>query len=175
MSNAFDRRLQVHARARRRRYLTLTGAVALVVIGVAYFSAVDRAGGSHDAATTGSSFERTSTQARQFMDAYSAITLTDAQEAVRVEALSAIPARCCSDYSAATCCCECNLSRTIWGLAKTMIVGGAGAEEVRQAAVTWTETLNPAGYAGDACYTGGCDRPLQTDGCGGMDADELIF
>lgn len=149
---------------------------AFVAAGVAYFSLTGAPAGGRDAQTTaGGPFERTRAQAQQFMDAYRTITLTDGQEALRVEALSAIPARCCSDYSAATCCCECNLSRSIWGLAKTMIIGGAGAEEVRQAAITWTETLNPGGYAGNACFTGGCNRPLRTDGCGGMEADELIF
>ena len=160
----------------RTRSVALIAGAAVVTLGaVLYFSSVGGTGSAGDPMTIQRPFARTPAQVQQFMDANRAITLTASQEATRVEALSAIPAACCRDSTADTCCCDCNLSRSIWGLAKTMIVGGAGAVEVRQAAQTWTKTLNPAGYAGDACYTGGCERSMQTDGCGGMNEDNLVF
>ena len=77
-------------------------------------------------------------EAERFMAYYDSIQLTAAQEAVRQEALQAIPAPCCSNFSAATCCCECNLSRTIWGLSKFLIAReGRDAGEVRAAVTAW--------------------------------------
>jgi len=55
-------------------------------------------------------------QTREFMGWHETIKLTPRQEAVKKAALEALPAPCCSEYSAYTCCCECNISRTIWGL-----------------------------------------------------------
>lgn len=115
-------------------------------------------------------------EAVEFMSAYRSIELTQAQEKIRQEALAGLPAACCSNFSMATCCCECNLSRSIWGLSKILIAEkGLGAEEVRESAVAWLQALNPTGYAGDACQTGGCGRSLREGGCGGMDENQLIF
>lgn len=174
MSRIPSRRVPNRASASTKRPVALIIGAIVVTIGAVYFASVGGTGGDGGPMTMGP-FERTRAQAQQFMEANRTITLTASQEATRVEALSVIPAACCRDSGADTCCCDCNLSRSIWGLAKTMIVGGAGAVEVRQAAQTWTKTLNPAGYAGDACYTGGCERSMQTDGCGGMNEDHLVF
>jgi hypothetical protein len=107
---------------------------------------------------------------------YESIQLTPQQEAVRQEALQAIPAPCCSTFSAATCCCECNLSRTIWGLSKYLIAQeGRSAEEVRAATGSWVDAINPSGFAGDTCFKGGCGRSFKEGGCGGMRSDQLIF
>lgn len=111
-----------------------------------------------------------------FMAYNRSIELTAPQEEIRTTALKAIPAPCCSKFSAATCCCECNLTRSIWGLSKYLIIErGAGAEQVRQAVTAWIGTLNPAGYPGDTCFTGGCNKSFKTSGCGGMKENKLIF
>jgi hypothetical protein len=121
-------------------------------------------------------FEGSQAEAETFMAYYDSIQLTAAQEAVRQEALQAMPAPCCSNFSAATCCCECNLSRTIWGLSKFLIaLEGRSAGEVRTAVTAWINAINPSGYPGNTCFTGGCLRSFKEGGCGGMRADQLIF
>jgi hypothetical protein len=121
-------------------------------------------------------FAGTEAEVKTLMGHYAAIQLTPEQEAVRVAALEDLPAFCCSRFSAATCCCECNLSRTLWGLSKFLITQkDATAPQVRAAVVAWTETVNPGGYAGNACFTGGCIRPMREGGCGGMQAERVVF
>lgn len=113
-------------------------------------------------------------QARTFMEWERRIRLNREQEQIKKDALSAIPAPCCSDNSAYTCCCPCNMSRTIWGLANHMIARqGASAREVRAKTEEWIAYINPNGYDGKACYTGRCPRPFREDGCGGMNASQL--
>jgi len=115
-------------------------------------------------------------QARQFIIWEREIELDRTQEAVKKAALSVIPAPCCSDNSAYTCCCPCNMSRTIWGLANYMIAKqDADADSVRSKAEEWIAYINPNGYDGKACYTGRCPRPFREDGCGGMDPSQLNF
>jgi hypothetical protein len=119
-------------------------------------------------------FRDADAQARQFMEWERTIRLSPEQEQVKKAALSSIPAPCCSDNSAYTCCCPCNMSRTIWGLANHMIARqGANAREVRAKAEEWIAFINPNGYDGKACYTGRCPRPFREDGCGGMNASHL--
>jgi hypothetical protein len=101
------------------------------------------------------------------------IQLTPEQEKVRVTALTPLPAPCCKEFSAATCCCRCNMAKATWGLAKHMIVEGASAEEVRTAVASFHRAINPDGFSGDVCATGGCGRPFAHNGCGGM--GELKF
>lgn len=121
-------------------------------------------------------FHDTERQSREFMGWYEKIQLTAAQERVKKAALEALPAPCCSDNSAYTCCCPCNLSRTIWGLSQYMIARqGASAEQVRSKVKEWIAFINPAGFSGKTCYTRGCSRPFHRDGCGGMRADHLIL
>jgi len=115
-------------------------------------------------------------QSRQFMEYYHSIELDAAQEAVKQEALSGLPAPCCSDRSAYTCCCQCNMAKTWWGLSHHLIAEeGLGAEDVRAAVSEWFEFINPSGFSGNACYTGGCSRPFHRNGCGGMDASNVVF
>ncbi len=91
-------------------------------------------------------------------------------------ALSQIPAPCCSNNTALTCCCPCNMAQTWWGLAKHLIADeGYGVEEVKAAVEEWFEFINPDGFSGDVCYTGGCDRPFADNGCGGMDPQRVVF
>ncbi len=133
-------------------------------------------------------FKGTPEEAQYFMNKNREITLTPEQEKVRLVALDGkdgqgnptVPAPCCADKTAATCCCQCNLARTIWGLSKSLIVAGADATEVRETVNAWTNALNPAGYAGlkrvedSTCYVGGCGKSIRSDGCGGMDEKDLI-
>jgi hypothetical protein len=103
------------------------------------------------------------------------LTLTAAQEAIRVAALSSIPAPCCKEFSAATCCCECNMKRASDGLAKHLIVDlGADAGTVRTTVQAWQRAINPDGFEGDSCSTGKCGKPFKADGCGGMVHGQLV-
>ena len=100
--------------------------------------------------------------------------LTPEQEAMKEEALSAIPAPCCKDYSIATCCCPCNLAKAVWGLSEQLIVErGYGAEGVRSVVEDWIQFTNADGYSGTACYKGRCGRPFAQDGCGGMNEQHV--
>jgi hypothetical protein len=121
-------------------------------------------------------FEGSRAEAERFMAYHRSIHLTPEQEAVKRKALEAIPAPCCSNFSAATCCCECNLTRTIWGLSNFLIAEkGFGAGQVREAVNAWIQAVNPSGFTGDACYKGSCGRSFKEGGCGGMREEELIF
>ena len=115
-------------------------------------------------------------QAREFLGYYSSIRLTSEQEAIKREALESMPAACCKDSSAYTCCCSCNLSKTIWGLSNYVISRhNASATEVREVVTAWKDYTNPGGYSGSVCYTGGCKRPFSQNGCGGMTESHLVF
>jgi hypothetical protein len=86
-----------------------------------------------------------------------------------------------------TCCCDCNLAKSVWGLSGYLAAEkGLGAEEVRASALQWLRFIhsdyyvgqelaergvNPARYdlpQGDSCYTGRCELPFAESGCGGM-------
>ena len=121
-------------------------------------------------------FDNAATQSRQFIEWYRTIELNPRQEAVKKAALEALPAPCCADNSAYTCCCECNVSRTVWGLTHYMIAQqDAGVEQVQEKVKEWIAFVNPKGYSGRSCYNGGCARPFSNDGCGGMSANQLVF
>lgn len=108
-------------------------------------------------------------QSAQFIQYYREIQLTPEQEAVKKEALTALPAPCCSDNTAYTCCCPCNMSLTIWGLSHYLITEkGYGADALKAKVKEWISFINPEGFSGDVCYTGGCNRPFKENGCGGM-------
>lgn len=114
-------------------------------------------------------------ETERFIRYYQTIALTPEQERIKVEALAKIPAPCCADNSLATCCCPCNLAKAAWGMAAFLITEeGYGVEEVRQAAVDWLSAANPGGFTGDACYSGGCGRPIHRNGCGGMDESRVL-
>ena len=121
-------------------------------------------------------FTDVAAQSRLFMRWHSEIRLTPAQERVKREALESIPAPCCSDNSAYTCCCPCNISRTIWGLSQYMIARQeATAEQVGAKVREWIAFIGPNGYSGSACYSRGCSRPFASDGCGGMNPQHLVL
>jgi hypothetical protein len=135
---------------------------------------------------------------QQFIDWYNSIQLSTEQQAVRDAALSPLAAPCCDEYPASTCCCECNLSRSVWGLSAYLITEkGYGVDQVQEAAIQWLHFIRPDYYVASGleqegidpgtwgfttestCFAGDCDRPFYTEtsdghlgGCGGM--DELI-
>ena len=114
-------------------------------------------------------------QAEEFIGYYHSIKLTPEQEAVKRAALEPMPAACCRDSSAYTCCCPCNLSKTLWGLSNLAIARhGANVKDVRQLAESWLAYVNPSsGFSGDSCYKGGCSNPAHRGGCAGMEESKL--
>lgn len=121
-------------------------------------------------------FSDVATQSREFMGYYNTIELTTEQEAIKAEVLEAMPAACCSGSSAYTCCCPCNLSKTLWGLSNYVIATkGANATQLKEVVDAWIGFTNPDGYSGNACYSGGCGRAFDHNGCGGMSESELVL
>ena len=156
------------------RQLTFTALVTVVVVA---FGSVLLATGLPVVGSDGEVvFSDVGRQSREFMGYESSIRLTADQEAIKREALTAIPAPCCSDNSALTCCCPCNMARTIWGLSHFLIVEqAADAAAVKAKVQEWIEFINPGGFSGDACYTGGCGKPFNKGGCGGMNPASLVL
>lgn len=115
-------------------------------------------------------------QTEEFIELQRTIQLTAEQEEVKREALEALPAPCCSNNTAYTCCCPCNMSLSVWGLSHLLIAKhGYDAEQVRAKVKAWIELINPDGYSGDVCYTGGCGRPFEHNGCGGMNRSHVSW
>lgn len=113
-------------------------------------------------------------QAAEFIGYYHSIQLTEGQKKTMQEALSVIPAPCCSDYSIATCCCPCNLAKSVWGLSHYLIAErGYDVPKVRALVREWMQFTNSRGYSGTACYRGGCTAPFGQDGCGGMNEKQI--
>jgi hypothetical protein len=115
-------------------------------------------------------------QTGEFLGYGKTIKLTAEQEKIKEAALGDIKAVCCKDFSALTCCCPCNLSKALWGMAAYLIAEkGATAAQVKVAAHEWIRFVNPEGFSGDACFTGGCSRPFAENGCGGMNENDVQF
>lgn len=115
-------------------------------------------------------------QAKEFIGYADSISLAPEQQKLKEAVLSTIPAPCCKKFSAATCCCPCNMAKTIWGLSNFMLVRhNASAAELKTAVEGWIRVINPSGFSGDACFKGGCERPFAKNGCAGMDHERLIF
>lgn len=112
----------------------------------------------------------------RFMAWEQEIQLSPKQEAVKRAALEALPAACCGDNSAYTCCCPCNLSRSVWGLSQYLVAKqNYSAGQVKEKVAAWIEYVNPKGFSGDSCYRGGCPRPFSENGCGGMNPNHVNF
>jgi hypothetical protein len=160
------------------RLTSYSGIGLLLVLALGGAVAISHASAS-DGRTTESealTFEGSRAEAERFMAHHRSIHLTPEQEEVKREALEAIPAPCCRNFSAATCCCECNLTRTIWGLSAFLISEkGFAAEQVRDAVNAWIQAVNSSGFSGDACYKGACGRSFEAGGCGGMHESQLVF
>jgi hypothetical protein len=124
---------------------------------------------------------------QQFIDYYETCSLTAAEERMLDDALRPLKAPCCDDNPMSTCCCDCNLAKSVWGLSSYLITEqGFGAEDVQASALQWLRFIhgdyyvgqelaergvNPARYGmpqGDSCYTGRCELPFAEAGCGGM-------
>lgn len=115
-------------------------------------------------------------QTYQFIEWYDTIELTPEQDAIKKAALEPLPAPCCSNNTAYTCCCPCNMSRSLWGLTHYLITEhGYNAEQVQAKVKEWIATINPGGFSGDVCGTGGCNRPFEHNGCGGMRKGEVTW
>jgi len=116
-------------------------------------------------------------QGVEFIGYSRSIVLSPEQQKVRALALGSIPAPCCSKFSAETCCCPCNLAKSVWGLSHYLIANkGAGAAEVSENVRNWIAfaSASPKGPSGTACDTaGGCTRPISQDGCGGMNERDM--
>jgi len=140
--------------------------VLLVPLGAAL--ALDRAANS--GASVLPRFTDAHKQAAEFIGYSRTIKLTDAQKAMRDEVLTKIDAPCCKKYTTAKFCCDCNLSRSIQGLAAQMIAKKkAGPVEVRTAVLSWIHFVNPNGFSRYICdEPGACARDFAADGCGGM-------
>lgn len=117
-------------------------------------------------------------QTVQFIEYYETIELTPEQDKIKRAALIPLPAACCSNNSAYTCCCVCNLSRTVWGLTAHLIVErDFDAEQVQAAVKKWiafVQPETPEGFSGDACFKGGCGRSFKNNGCGGMHPRHIV-
>ena len=135
---------------------------------------------------------------QQFIDWHNSIELSAEQLAIRDMALSSQVAPCCDEYPMSTCCCECNLARSVWGLSAYVITEkDYGVSQVEEAALQWLHFIRPDYYVASAleqkgmdpglwgfttestCFSGNCNRPFYTEtssghlgGCGGM--EELI-
>lgn len=121
-------------------------------------------------------FNDVAKQSREFIDYYHTIKLTPEQEAIKAEVLEAMPAACCSGSSAYTCCCPCNLSKTLWGLSNYVIaMKGANAAQLKDVVDAWIGFTNRNGYSGNACYSDGCERAFDHNGCGGMEEGRLVL
>ena len=114
-------------------------------------------------------------QATEFIGYFHSIRLSPDQERIKREALSAIRAPCCAAFTIATCCCPCNMAKAIWGLSHYLIARQVyDTPRVKEAVERWVRFTNPQGYSGDACFTGGCRRPFEKNGCGGMDEAHIL-
>lgn len=169
------------ARDFSRRFLSVTLIAIFLVAGTATLSACSAKGAraedssaSQHASTMEFTGDRAETE--QFIKWYKSIDLTSAQVATRKAALEALPAPCCSQFTADTCCCECNMKRATHGLAKYLIAEkGWTADAVRTAVAKWHKVSHPNGFNGDACMAGRCNLSFAQDGCAGMTDGVLVF
>lgn len=147
--------------------------VALVLLAFAGGAGAGLASRAGDELVFGDPKEQTA----KFIEYERTIKLSPAQEAIKKEALTQIPAPCCSDNTAYTCCCPCNMAKAIWGMSAYLISEkGADAALVKKKTEEWVKLINPDGFPGDTCYTsGGCGKAFAHDGCGGMNAERLVF
>lgn len=158
--------------------LVLVGVLLLAVSGQAQEAAAPDAPAAAEApAPRRIEFTDVPRQTEEFMRYERTITLTPEQERIKRDALSALDAPCCSDETAYTCCCPCNMARAWWGLSNHLIADrGFDTDEVRTAVADWFTAINPDGFTGDACYSpGGCTRPFARNGCGGMQESNVIW
>lgn len=164
------------ARGKRGRYRKASWAAGAAIALVAVIAVSGLTENDNAAVASSGNFTDVREQTQEFIDYYNSIKLTPEQELVKKQALSRIPAPCCSDNTAYTCCCPCNMAKSWWGLTHHLIANeGYSADEVQAAVEEWIEFINPKGFTGNSCYTGGCPRPFHRNGCGGMNEDRIVF
>ncbi len=124
---------------------------------------------------------------QRFIDYYNAVTLTPEQESTMRNALLPLKAPCCDDRSMATCCCPCNLAKSVWGLLSYLIVDkNYDVDQGRESALQWlrfihsdyyviqelrNRGIDPGTYGlshENPCYVGECELPFVDGGCAGM-------
>lgn len=151
--------------------MTLTKSLLAVLLVPALAAA-----GAVEQAPKAPSFDDVRARSLEFIGYSTSIRLTKEQEKTKRESLGTIPAPCCAAYSIATCCCPCNLAKSVWGLANYAIVRlGYDAPRTHALVIEWLKTTNPKGYTGDSCFRGGCPKKFAANGCGGMKEDALAF
>ena len=125
---------------------------------------------------------------QRFIDYSNAITLNSEQENTKRKALQSLRAPCCDDNPMSTCCCPCNLAKSVWGLSSYLIVEkGYEVEQVRESALQWLRFIHSDYYVMQElrnrgidpgryglsyeapCYEGYCELPFVDGGCGGME------
>ena len=162
-------------RTTQRRFV-LWALPVIIILVVGLYGARSFSAGSKNVPSSAVEFGDVRKQSEEFARYNKSIVLTPEQEAVRRRALSALPAPCCNDKTAYTCCCSCNMAETWWGLSKHLIAQrGFGEEDTRAAVAKWFRTINRDGFSGDSCYTGRCNAPFSENGCGGMDHERVIY
>jgi len=155
---------------RLKRTLTLLFLSIGILITVGVYP-LNRADAEDTVLTPSIHFYDRYSQTLEFIGYNNTIELMDEEEKIKEEALSSIAAPCCSDFSALTCCCSCNLARSIWGLSNFLIRGKkSDAELLKKAVLDWLVFINPQEYTGDACYKGKCEYPFKSGGCGGHES-----
>jgi hypothetical protein len=115
-------------------------------------------------------------QTKEFIGYNQSIQLTADQEKIKKEALTAIAAPCCSDFTIATCCCPCNLAKSVWGLSNYLISKeNYNATQLKTEVQAWIKFINTSGFSGNSCNMGQCGHAFKHDGCGGMKQDSVVF
>ena len=144
-------------------------AIVLFALASAALPAMDRSASSRPR------FHDVAAQSVKYIGLARSIVLTPAQQALRDRVLEKIPAACCAKFSAKTCCCPCNLAKTVWGLSNDLIVReGADAVTLDRTIRQWLAFVNPGGFSGRTCdEPGGCARKFSKNGCGGMSEADL--
>ena len=167
-------RKNMKSRKRRSSRTAWIVAIAVIAAGVIFLSTMPEKASVATASPV--EFTDVRSETARFIEYNNSLELTAEQEAIKKEALTRIPAPCCSDNTAYTCCCPCNMAKTWWGLSNHLIADeGYGADEVQAAVEKWIAYINPDGFSGKACYIGRCSKPFAKNGCGGMNETELIF
>jgi hypothetical protein len=169
------RRIEMKTKSKLNKKMLFYGGIFLIP--VAFSFAISFLIGGKDADIAEVNFENLPPreQAVKLIEFYHTINLTPEQEEMKYRALSSIPAPCCSDFSIATCCCPCNLAKSVWGLSHHLIVKkGYNIQQVKEEVEEWVQTSNASGYTGKACYNGRCNHSFEGDGCGGMNEKQIL-
>lgn len=121
------------------------------------------------------SVEDISLKMSKYITYYKTIELTDSQKSLKDRALKKIKAPCCKDRTMDTCCCPCNLAKSVWGLSAYLITKeNVNENQLILAVNNWIKISHQGKIAGDSCYKGHCTLPVHKDGCGGMDDKNII-